>query len=281
MTKTVVGTKAVKSAGRALDLLEYLNTQRAEASIGDIVRDLGYPLSSTSELVHYLAERGYISCDRQRRRYRLTARAAVLGSSVAPSLFRRGRLLARMDRISKACGELVVIGMRFGTHAQFIHVVQATKPFRIFVTPSHRVPILQTAIGRLLLSAMPELQARALIQRINSEIEPEKRVPYALLATEFEGIREQGYSMSVDTAEAGKGMVAVHVPEEDGDQMALGIGGPSDVIRAHHPKFARILTSVVDDCPDPDEANARLDLSGLSTNAHGNGQHAGTRILPA
>ena len=205
MSEHGVGTKTVKSAGRALDVLEYLNTQRLEASIGDIVRDLGYPVSSTFELVHYLAERGYLACDRERRTYRLTARAAVLGTSVAPSLFRRGRLLARMDRISKACGELVVIGMRFGTHAQFIHAVQATKPGRIFVAPSRRVPLLQTAIGRLLLSAMPEPQAKMLIQRINSEAGPDERVPYAQLAAAFSEIRQHHYAVTVDTAEIGKG----------------------------------------------------------------------------
>ena len=46
--------------------------------------------------------------------------------------------------------------------------------------------------------------------------------------------------------------------------MALGIGGPSDVVRANHERFAEILASVVDDCPDADDADAQIDLSGLA-----------------
>ena len=90
-------SKMIKSAGRALQVLEYFNSGRPSATMTDFTRDLGYPLSSASELLHCLVSLGYLDYDSVARRYRPTAKVALLGVFVQPELFRQGRLIAMME----------------------------------------------------------------------------------------------------------------------------------------------------------------------------------------
>ena len=53
----------VKSAGRILDLLEYLSQRREAVSLSQIIRDLGFPKSSAHGLLQTLTARGHVTQD--------------------------------------------------------------------------------------------------------------------------------------------------------------------------------------------------------------------------
>jgi len=53
----------IKSAGRILDLLEYMASQREAVPLAQIVRDLSFPKSSAHGLVQTLAARGHVVQD--------------------------------------------------------------------------------------------------------------------------------------------------------------------------------------------------------------------------
>ena len=96
--------KKIKSAERVLEVLRYFNADREEATVMDIAREMGYPQSSTSELLRCLVMLGYLHRDRYARTYRPTARVALLGAWVQPKLFRRGHLLPMLDRLAEETG---------------------------------------------------------------------------------------------------------------------------------------------------------------------------------
>ena len=113
--------KKIKSAQRALEVLEYFSDARPTATVMDIARSMGYPQSSTSELLNCLVSLGYLNRDRDQRTYRPTARVAVIGSSVQPELFRKGRLLAILDHLAEETGGIVSDSLemaRFGRDAR-------------------------------------------------------------------------------------------------------------------------------------------------------------------
>src|SRR6185312_9132731 len=94
--------KKVKSAERVLEVLRYFNADRQEATVMDIAREMGYPQSSTSELLQCLA---------------------LLGAWVQPRLFRRGHLLPMLDRLAEETGQTVFLASKVGLSIQYIHVV--------------------------------------------------------------------------------------------------------------------------------------------------------------
>src|SRR3954466_2294641 len=104
--------KKIKSAQRGLEGLEYFNDERQEASVMDIARSMGYPQSSTSELLSCLVALGYLHRDRYARTYRPSARVALLGAWVQPTFFRHGRLLPMMDELAAESGASVVLATK-------------------------------------------------------------------------------------------------------------------------------------------------------------------------
>lgn len=244
MNRKATSPTSIKSAERVFAIMEYLNSYRLDASLSDISRALGYPVSSTYELLHCMCDMGYLELNRDTRLYRLTARVAALGSSVLPDIFRRGNILALMDRINEATDESVALGLRLGIAVQFIHLLPPRKRDRTIVPLTYHSPLTRSAIGRMILSHMPDREVELVVRRLNSELEAPMRQPYRTLADELATIRGQGYSVTMGEYIEGKGMVAVLLPGT-ADTMAVGIGAPVDVIARQQQHFVDLLRDII------------------------------------
>src|SRR5688572_9686457 len=177
--------KSVKSARRVLELLEYFTPERPQATVMDIARTLGYPQSSTSELLRSLVELGYLHYDRHKRIYQPTVRVALLGAWVQPYLFREGHLLPMMDELSETTGEMVALATQVGLAVHYIHVIPATSVMRMHVPQGAVRPLLRSAMGKLLLTCQSDDLITKLAYRINAETEPDLRVNPAKLLREI------------------------------------------------------------------------------------------------
>ena len=76
--------RVVKSAVRVLEVLELFDRLQREASVGEIARELGYPVSSTSMLLGNLLERGYLRHGPDQRSYFPTPRVTLLALCSEP-----------------------------------------------------------------------------------------------------------------------------------------------------------------------------------------------------
>lgn len=238
--------KSVKSARRVLELLEYFTPERPQATVMDIARTLGYPQSSTSELLRSLVELGYLHYDRHRRIYRPTVRVALLGAWVQPYLFREGHLLPMMDELSAATGQMVALATQVGLSVHYVHVIPATSTMRMHVPQGVTRPLLRSAMGKLLLSRENDEQICKLVHRINAEAEPEHRVKPVQLLHEIEQIRRLGFALSTDTVTPGGGMVAMLLPPTDDNQpLTIGLGGLSSVIAQNCDAYVETLKTVI------------------------------------
>jgi DNA-binding IclR family transcriptional regulator len=239
-------TKEIKSARRVLEVFEFFGADNREASVMDIARSLNYPQSSTSELLHFLAAIGYLTYDRHARTFRPTARVALLGAWVQPSLFRNGSLLQMMDELSRATGETIVLGTRVGLLVQYIHVLPATNPVRLHVPSGSTRPLARSGIGKLLLSTESDDAVSDVIRRINSDARPSERVRLPGLLEEISRIRSQGYSLSLNAFTRGSGIVASLIPVKGEDEpLAVGIGGVADVVSNNRDRFLRLLRASI------------------------------------
>lgn len=236
--------KKIKSAQRVLEVLEYFTRERAEATVMDIARAMGYPQSSTSELLSCLVALGYLHRDRRARTYRPAARVALIGSWVQPDLFRRGTLPAMMDALAAEAGMTVVLATKIGLEVQYIHTVPATDEDEQCWIPGSKAPILHSTAGRALLSTTDGEMVRKIVHRLNAEAEPDRRVSADTLVTDLKAIRAQGYALG--THETGGGMVVVLLPQASTEeQLALGICGPAAEITARTEDLVRMLRGAV------------------------------------
>jgi DNA-binding IclR family transcriptional regulator len=235
--------KKIKSAQRVLEVLEYFNSDREEATVMDIARSMGYPQSSTSELLSCLVALGYLHRDRFARTYRPSARVALIGAWVQPSFFRQGCLLPMMDDLAQQSDAPVVLATKVGLEVQYIHAV-APQGDASRWTPGAKAPLLHSAAGKALISTMDTELVRKVVHRLNAEAEAEMRVSADALVDDLRAIRAQGYS--VGAQEFGGGMVAVLLPQATAEeQLVLGICGPSADVAERTEDYVRLLRAAV------------------------------------
>jgi DNA-binding IclR family transcriptional regulator len=236
--------KKIKSAQRVLEVLEYFTHDREEATVMDIARAMGYPQSSTSELLSCLVALGYLHRDRQARTYRPSARVALIGSWVQPHFFRRGALPNMMDRLAEEAGATVVLATRIGLEIQYIHTVSPTGETHESWSPGAKGLLLHSTVGKALLSCSDADYVRKIVHRLNAESSPELRVSADNLIADLKGVRGQGYALGVH--ETGGGMLAVLLPQSNhGEQLALGICGNASMITARTDELVRLLRAAV------------------------------------
>jgi DNA-binding IclR family transcriptional regulator len=237
-----VDPKKIKSAQRVLEVIEYFTDKRQEATVMDIARAMGYPQSSTSELLGCLVALGYLHRDRYARTYRPSAKVAVLGAWVQPSLFRDGRLLPMMDELAVEAGAAVVLAAKVGLEVQSIHAVAAGEDTPWAAGATSR--LLHTAAGKALLSTADSDLVRKLVHRLNAEAEPEYRVAVDALLQDLREVRAQGYAAGFD--EPGGAVIAVLLPQASRqEQLVLAIGGPAAVLAERKDDHLRMLRGAV------------------------------------
>jgi len=219
----------VKSAARALDILEFFAVVRRPAVVAEIVAALRIPQSSTSVLLRSLVAQGYLEYLAEDRRFRPTLRVAVLGSWMEHG-FVAVPLAERLDALQEKIQETVLLGRRQGFHIQYIYF-RAPQHIQFQLQKSlQRDRLLTiTAMGRALLSTLPDAAARKIIRRNNLEAaRPEHRVNEQELMTSLEEIRRTSISETNDFGGQPRGHVVATLISNgtDREPMALGIAVP-------------------------------------------------------
>ncbi len=77
----------VKSCLRALDILHYFTTHAAPARTIDISEELGIPNSSADEILRTLASMGYLTFNRETKRYVPSYKLVATGRGIERNFF--------------------------------------------------------------------------------------------------------------------------------------------------------------------------------------------------
>lgn len=145
----------VKSAGRILDLLEYLSALREAVSLSQIVRDLKLPKSSAHGLIQTLASRGHVVQD-------VAGRYMLVETSRHGFPFRRHEeplvvtAMPFMERLRDETGETVLLGT-MNAHCDIRRLAKCVShhPIRYDVNMDAAIVTHCTATGRVLLAHAP------------------------------------------------------------------------------------------------------------------------------
>jgi DNA-binding IclR family transcriptional regulator len=231
--------KKVKSAQRVLEVLEYFNADRHHATVMDIARSMGYPQSSTSELLSCLVSLGYLHTDRRARVYWPSARVALLGAWVSPVLFRQGKLLPMMDRLAEQTGASVVLTSKVDIWTQCLHSV-ANAAHDETPQVGARELLTKSAAGKLLLSTLEPDHMRKLVHRINAQIAPEARIPLDRLLADIHDLSQRKIAGGTDAE--GSGVIAMLLPQVAGaEPLTVGLHCATDDLARNAGEYIRML----------------------------------------
>ena len=118
----------VKSATRALEIIELFASHRQPLTVTEISNALSIPQSSSSVLLHSLSSAGFITRDRKTRKYVPSIRSVFLGNWIHDALFSDGSLLAALDALSHAAQATVRLGVRNSVYVRYVHVSWPKRP---------------------------------------------------------------------------------------------------------------------------------------------------------
>lgn len=217
--------KPVGSLHRSLEVLELFAVEQRALTVGEIANRLGYPQSSTSILLHGLSDLGYLQHERHARTFLPTLRVSFLGMWLHQSALAQGNLLSFMEEIARHSGQVAMLGMQNGVHAQYIHIASA-RTSRVGLKPGLLRPICRSAVGKILLSTLKDDQVLRIVRNVNAtDGDFEEPVDGKELLSELHECRATGFAYSVDSVTPGSSVIAMLVPVElSGQPLAVGIG---------------------------------------------------------
>lgn len=210
--------EGVKSAVRALDILELLARHPDGLSLSAIAAALAMPKSSTHGLLTTLLRRGYLRPGRHDRTYRLGARLFELGSSylAGADLLTEGQEVVRAT--AHACDETVHLAILEGNEVLYIAKEEGTNTVRMVSAVGKRFPAYGTSVGKMLLSALPEEELDRLYpcNKLLAPITDRTITDPVALRRELAETRARGYATDYEESTPGLCCIAAPVFDSNG-----------------------------------------------------------------
>ena len=233
----------VKSASRAIEILELFKVVRQPRGMTEISHALGYPPSSTTVLLKTLMSLGYLSYDRRERLYFPTPRVTALGDWVPQALFGSGRALDAMRDVHAATGETVSLCTMNDVYVQYIQITASTHALRFHVDEGTLRPLTQSATGWMLMSTMPESQLENVVRRANIATEKaSERIKVTDAIEQVRRIRRDGYAAAENVPFPGGATLCVLLPTTlRGKPVVLGLGGALERVRSSRSRYLAVL----------------------------------------
>ncbi|PQM29490.1 hypothetical protein CVO77_00760 [Sphingopyxis lindanitolerans] len=232
----------VKSAVRALEVLELFDDLGRRAVVTEIAEILGYPISSTSVLLQTLAACGYLDLDPRDRSYYPTARVALLGHRTSEAFVTNGPILRLMTDLSDRTGAIVILAARSGVGLKYINILQARGRNAPHIVLGSVRPLTESQGGYAILSRMREREMQRIVTRIRTQSDRPEAVPTQRQVQErIDEGRARGYFFGVDPVVTQGAQLATAFPDHIASEMSLIIGGPTQSIES---RVAEIVDAI-------------------------------------
>jgi DNA-binding IclR family transcriptional regulator len=234
--------KSIGAVSRALEIRELFAGEQEPFTVSAGVTKLGYPQSSTSVLLHLLADLGFLEHDRRARTFMPTPRVVFLGLWLHHRLLDEGTLLEMMETLAHESGQVAFLTMQNGIHAQYIHLV-AARSSRVGLKPGLLRPLCRFPAGKMLLSTRHDDEVRKIVRHINAtDSQYPMPVDVDLLLAELAACRLDGYSEGINTVTEGASSVAMLLPADvSGVKLAVSIAYHTADHAALQPRLRHLL----------------------------------------
>lgn len=236
----------VKSAARALEILEIFATERRRMNSAQLGAALGYPKSSLSVLLKSLVAQGYLSNGGGEQDYFPTLKLARLGDWVPAALLGSDSLLPMLARLRDKTGETVTLTMAADLHMRCLHALVGTHPIALQVEEGVSFPMIGTAIGTMYLATQPEALARRLFADWAAHAPGRGRASFAALQHQIAEARARGFAAAYDVVLPDTGALAMPIRAgADGEVLIVGVAGLNHRIHQREAMILRTMQKMI------------------------------------
>lgn len=223
----------VKSAARALNILELFRKKRRGLSAGEIGSALSYPKSSTNALLKSLTSQGYLILNVKTMCYFPSLQVTQLGDWIPRAMLVSGSVLDLLEDVHAMTEETVTLSVSSDVAVTFLKVIRGTFPLYLQMGEGFVTPLFTTAVGIAILSQMSDADVDDLVQRADLRSRRrEDRIDVESLRQSIRETRERGFAVRYDAVIPGTGAIGVPFSSDvDRFPMAIGIAGVASRIR--------------------------------------------------
>ncbi len=235
----------VKSAARALEILEVFADKRERLSSAQIGAVLGYPKSSLSVLLKSLVSQGYLSNGDGGQDYFPTLKLARLGDWLPAALLGSETLLPTLEKLRDLTGETVTLTTPIDLQMRCLHALIGTHPIALQIAEGTTFPIIGSAIGTMYLATQPESVAKRLFDAWVSHGHGSKKAYPALLKT-IDASRQNGHITAYDAVLADTGAIAMPIRAGlDDEILIVAVAGLSRRISEREDQIIRAMRKML------------------------------------
>lgn len=238
---------SVKSADRALALLELFNDHQYGLTLSEVCSLTGWPKSSSLALLRTLQQRSFLEVSRSDAKYRLGPRIASLGMAYLQNLdiVVDGGEIVRS--VSRACDETVHLAILRGSEVMYIAKEEGGGEMRMVSSVGRAVPAHATGVGKVLLAALSTEDLHQLYSPGESLpfMTPRTITHYEQLLEALTQTRSRGYATDDGESTIGVRCIAAPVFDVEGSvvaAMSVSIPEPRYTDDRVQPLFDHLIT---------------------------------------
>jgi DNA-binding IclR family transcriptional regulator len=245
----------VKSAARALEVLEMFNEQRRPLKLHEIYEHLEYPQSSATHLMKSMVMLGYVNYNPVSRTYVPTGKVKGLGSWMSSSMYGQARYHRLVETLQQRTDETVALSTQNDLFIQYFLIREPKHEFKLPPSEGNMLLLTQSTSGMAILSKMSDRQVDKLCRHINYyEAEDGNRVEIAQVMRELRWIRQVGYCY--DEKRLDPRVLSVAFPLEEtlhGIPLSIGVGGLTDRISRNISDIVATIRETIKEFREPAE----------------------------
>ena len=247
VTSMEKGHSPVQSIDRLFDIVEAQSNAPRGMALSDLSAAVGLHTSTTHRLLAALVARGYVQKDIESGKYRLTMRLFEVGSRAVGGMNIVSLARPYLEHLAATTHEAIHLVVRDGDEVVYLYkenMGDSTVRMASFV--GLRNPMYCTAVGKSILSCLPEVEVAAIWQRtVITRFTPHTIVDYADLIAELVKARQNGWAADREEHELGVSCIAAPLLDFHGAPLgAISVSLPTARLSAER----EIFFSMVDRC---------------------------------
>ena len=214
----------VEALARGLEVIRSFDRIHAKQTISQISERTLLARPTVLRLLLTLEELGYVR--NQDNLYSLTPKVVDLGMAYVSALGLYGAAKPHMENLSKEVDQTISLAELDGSDIVYTGRVEVPKIVSVGVTVGARLPSASTALGRVLLAAVPDSELHVVLRTPSlSMYMPRTRFTAEQIRPRLQTVREQGWAESDEDLQYGVQAIAAPIRGEDGQVIAaIGLG---------------------------------------------------------
>jgi IclR family acetate operon transcriptional repressor len=218
----------VKSARRAVELVEVFAAADDWMTPGDLQASTGMPRSSLHGLLHTLVEVGWLEANPTQTRYRLGVRALICGTAYLdrdPAVPFATRAL---EEVRAQTGFTAHFARRYGSEIVYLETRESQHSTHLVSRVGRTLPAHATSLGKVLLAELTPAEVAALLPESLPALTTHTLTSRDRLQEELIQVRETGWASEIEEGTVGVRCVAAAIPYRIPATDALSCSMPVD-----------------------------------------------------